>query len=74
MDRNFLSALIQKFAGGPVGLNTLAAVLSEEPETVAEVLEPYLLQEGLIARTPRGRVATPQAYRYLNLPMPHHLS
>ncbi|MBP6911993.1 MAG: Holliday junction branch migration DNA helicase RuvB [Candidatus Pacebacteria bacterium] len=64
-DRQFLSVLIEKFNGGPVGLGTLAAALSEEDMTLEEVVEPYLLQLGLIERTPRGRVATKRAYEHL---------
>ncbi|MEN9557782.1 MAG: hypothetical protein RL141_151 [Candidatus Parcubacteria bacterium] len=69
-DRRVLQALIEKFGGGPVGLTTLAASTSEEIETLEEVLEPFLLQEGFLARTPRGRVATDAAYQHLNLPIP----
>lgn len=64
-DRSLLSTLIEKFGGGPVGLNTLAAALSEEQATIEEVHEPYLLQLGLLERTPRGRQATPKAYEHL---------
>ena len=66
-DRNFLKALIEKFNGGPVGLNTLAAATSEEEATLEEVIEPYLLQLGFIERTPRGRVATDKAYKHLGI-------
>ncbi|MBM7855116.1 Holliday junction DNA helicase RuvB [Desulfohalotomaculum tongense] len=69
-DRRLLRAIIEKFGGGPVGLDTLAASISEEPGTVEDVLEPYLLQVGMLARTPRGRVATPNAYRQLGIPLP----
>ena len=69
-DRRVLRALIEKFGGGPVGLTTLAAATSEEMETLEDVLEPFLLQEGLIARTPRGRVATEAAYAHLGLTPP----
>ncbi|MDO8564582.1 MAG: Holliday junction branch migration DNA helicase RuvB [bacterium] len=64
-DRALLSVLIEKFAGGPVGLNTLGAALSEEEATIEEVHEPYLIQLGLLERTPRGRKATPKAYEHL---------
>ena len=64
-DRRILKALIEKFQGGPVGLSTLAASTAEEVETLEDVIEPFLLQEGLLARTPRGRVATQEAYRHL---------
>ncbi len=66
-DRLFLEALITKFDGGPVGLNTLGAALSEDPGTLEEFNEPYLLQIGFIDRTSRGRVATPKAYEHLKL-------
>ncbi|MCD5406945.1 MAG: Holliday junction branch migration DNA helicase RuvB [Desulfotomaculum sp.] len=66
-DHRLLRAIIEKFGGGPVGLDTLAAVTGEEPGTVEDVLEPYLLQQGLLDRTPRGRVVTPLAYQYLGI-------
>lgn len=72
-DRAVLTVLIEKFAGGPVGLNTLAAALSEEEATIEEVHEPYLLQLGFIDRTPRGRVATEKAYAHLHLKNPNTL-
>jgi Holliday junction DNA helicase RuvB len=62
--------VVEKFNGGPVGLETLAAALSEDPDTVMDVYEPYLLQLGLLERTPRGRVATRLTYEYLGLPPP----
>ncbi|HLV60477.1 MAG TPA: Holliday junction branch migration DNA helicase RuvB [Fredinandcohnia sp.] len=65
MDRRLLSVIIDRFDGGPVGLETLAATVGEEKDTLEEVYEPYLLQEGYLVRTPRGRVATPKAYRHL---------
>ncbi|MBU3925769.1 Holliday junction branch migration DNA helicase RuvB [Patescibacteria group bacterium] len=65
-DRRILESLIDKFAGGPVGLQTLAAAVAEEEATIEEVCEPYLIQLGFIERTPRGRVATPHAYKHLN--------
>ncbi len=64
-DRQLLSALVDTFSGGPVGLDTLSACISEEPETIEDVYEPYLLQIGFISRTPRGRVATKLVYQYL---------
>jgi holliday junction DNA helicase RuvB len=67
-DRTLLLAIIQKFDGGPVGVETLAASISEEVETIEDVLEPYLLQLGFLARTPRGRIATRLAYEHLGLP------
>lgn len=70
VDRKLLGTLIGKFSGGPVGLETLAAAIGEEAATVEDVYEPFLLQSGLLARTPRGRVATPRAYDHLALPSP----
>ena len=69
-DRNILETIIYKFSGGPVGLETLAAALGEDSGTLEDVYEPYLLMNGLINRTPRGRVATENAYRHLGIPMP----
>jgi Holliday junction DNA helicase RuvB len=66
-DRALLTALIEKFGGGPVGLNTLAAALSEEQATIEEVHEPYLLQLGLLERTPRGRTASVKAFEHLKI-------
>jgi len=68
-DRNILLMIIEKFSGGPVGLDTLAAALGEDSGTLEEVYEPYLLMNGLINRTPRGRMATETAYRHLGLEM-----
>jgi Holliday junction DNA helicase RuvB len=65
LDQALLSAVIDKFSGGPVGLKTLASAVGEEPDTLEEVYEPYLMQIGFIKRTPRGRVATERAYRHL---------
>lgn len=65
MDNKILSTLIDKFGGGPVGINTLATAVSENPETLEEVYEPFLIQEGFLVRTPRGREATPLAYSHL---------
>lgn len=69
-DRRLLRAICEKFGGGPVGLDTLAAAASEDAETIEDVYEPYLLQEGYLKRTPRGRVATERAYRHLGLAVP----
>lgn len=66
-DREILNSMILKFSGGPVGLDTLAAAIGEDSGTIEDVYEPYLIQNGLIARTPRGRIATEKAYRHLNL-------
>ncbi len=68
VDRAILRAVIEKFNGGPVGLSTLAIAVSEEPETVEDAYEPFLLQQGLLHRTPRGRTATPRAYAHLGIP------
>jgi len=65
-----LETIIEKYQGGPVGLQTIAASISEEPDTVMDVVEPYLLQLGFIDRTPQGRVATPIAYEHLGLDPP----
>ena len=70
MDRKVLHALIDKFQGGPVGIDTLAIALAEDPDTVMDVYEPYLIQLGFLNRTPRGRVATRLAYDYLECPYP----
>ncbi|HEX4529792.1 MAG TPA: Holliday junction branch migration DNA helicase RuvB [Acidimicrobiia bacterium] len=70
VDRAILAALCETFGGQPVGLHTLAVAVAEEPETVEEVYEPFLLKAGLLQRTPRGRVATPGAYAHLHLPAP----
>lgn len=70
IDRKCLNVLIKKFSGGPVGLDTLAAAVGEEAATLEDVYEPYLMQSGLLARTPRGRVATPRAYEHLGLSSP----
>ncbi len=69
-DRQILQTLIERFAGGPVGLETLATALSEDPETLEEVHEPFLIQLGLLKRTPRGRQATERAYAHLGYPLP----
>ncbi|MGZ0086533.1 Holliday junction branch migration DNA helicase RuvB [Caldibacillus thermoamylovorans] len=70
IDHKLLTAMIEKFAGGPVGLETIAAVIGEEAQTIEEVYEPYLLQIGLLQRTPRGRVVTPAAYAHLGMEVP----
>ncbi|HHH42469.1 MAG TPA: Holliday junction branch migration DNA helicase RuvB [Chloroflexi bacterium] len=70
LDRRVLRTIIEKFGGGPVGLETIAASISEEPDTVMDVVEPYLLQLGFLERTPRGRVATRRAYEHLQIPYP----
>ena len=68
MDRSLLEAIIIKFAGGPVGIDNLASAIGEEKETIEDVIEPYLIQQGYLMRTPRGRVATAMAHRHLGLP------
>jgi Holliday junction DNA helicase RuvB len=70
VDRRVLRTVIEKFGGGPVGLETIAAAISEDPDTIADVYEPYLLQLGFLDRTRLGRVATPLAYRHLGIPYP----
>ena len=70
MDRKMLLAIIEKFAGGPVGVDNLAAALSEERDTIEDVLEPYLIQQGYLQRTPRGRIATVLAYQHFGLAAP----
>lgn len=70
LDRRLLEVLIKNFSGGPVGLNTLAAALQEEAGTIEEIVEPYLMQLGLLARTTKGRIATDRAYQYLGLELP----
>ena len=69
VDRNLLLTIIQKYSGGPVGLNTIAASLSEEEDAIEEIYEPYLMQLGLLDRTQRGRVATALAYKHFGLPL-----
>jgi Holliday junction DNA helicase RuvB len=73
LDYRILNAIVDKFGGGPVGLETLSASIGEEADTIEDVYEPYLLQMGLIQRTPRGRIATRRAYEHLNLPVPEHV-
>jgi len=70
LDRRYLDALVKTYAGGPVGADTLAAALSEARDAVEDVIEPYLMQKGYVARTPRGRVAAPLAYQRMGLPVP----
>ncbi len=70
IDRRVLKAIIEKYGGGPVGLSTIAASVSEEADTIMDVVEPYLLQLGFLERTSQGRVATLQAYQHLNIEPP----
>jgi Holliday junction DNA helicase RuvB len=74
MDRKLLHAVIDKFGGGPVGVDNLAAAISEERDTIEDVLEPYLIQQGYLQRTPRGRIATVAAYRHFGLAQPKALN
>jgi len=73
MDRRLLAAMLENFTGGPVGIDSLAAAIGEERGTIEDVIEPYLIQQGFIARTPRGRVLTAQAYQYFGAPVPDRL-
>ena len=70
VDRKLLRTIIDKFGGGPVGLNTIAAAISEEPDAIEDIYEPFLMQIGFLDRTPRGRVATARAYQYFGLTAP----
>jgi holliday junction DNA helicase RuvB len=70
LDHRYLRLIAVNYAGGPVGVETIAAGLSEPRDAIEEIIEPYLLQQGFIARTPRGRVLTPQAFIHLGLPLP----
>jgi len=70
MDRKLLEAVVHRFDGGPVGLDNVAAAIGEEPGTIEDVIEPYLIQQGFLQRTPRGRIATLLAYRHLGLAPP----
>jgi Holliday junction DNA helicase RuvB len=72
MDRKLLEAVLQKFAGGPVGIENLAAAIGEARDTIEDVLEPYLIQQGYLMRTPRGRVATAIAWQHFGLAQPAH--
>jgi Holliday junction DNA helicase RuvB len=71
MDRKMLESIIHRFAGGPVGIDTIAASIGEEKETIEDVIEPYLIQQGYIQRTPRGRIATARCYQHFNLETPN---
>ena len=72
MDRKLLEAVLYKFGGGPVGIGNLAAAIGEAADTIEDVLEPYLIQQGYLQRTPRGRVATPAAYKHIGVTPPRH--
>jgi Holliday junction DNA helicase RuvB len=70
MDKRILEVIVHKFKGGPVGINTLAVAVGEEQDTIEEIYEPFLIQEGLLNRTPRGRVVTSNGYKHLNVKVP----
>ena len=70
MDRKYLTMIAQSFGGGPVGIETIAAALSEPRDAIEEIIEPYLIQKGFVQRTPRGRILTPHAFRHLGMPEP----
>ena len=74
MDRKLLEAVIHRFDGGPVGLDNVAAAIGEEAGTIEDVIEPFLIQQGFLQRTPRGRIATLAAWRHLGLAPPARLS
>lgn len=71
-DRKILTTIVKTFGGGPVGIETIAAVVSEESSTIEDVIEPYLMQQGMLNRTSRGRMATRETYRYLGMPFPEN--
>nr|HNI20607.1 Holliday junction DNA helicase RuvB C-terminal domain-containing protein [Nitrospira sp.] len=71
MDRKLLESVVHRFDGGPVGLDNVAAAIGEEPGTIEDVIEPYLIQQGFLQRTPRGRIATLAAYRHLGVAPPN---
>ena len=74
MDRKLLGAVLEKFGGGPVGLDNLAAAIGEAPDTIEDVLEPYLIQQGYLQRTPRGRIATAAIWQHFGLTRPGEAS
>jgi Holliday junction DNA helicase RuvB len=69
MDRHIMLTIIEKFDGGPIGLNSLSAAVSEEKDTIEDVYEPFLIQKGFIKRTPQGRIATKRAYKHFGIPL-----
>jgi Holliday junction DNA helicase RuvB len=71
MDRKYLTSIAVSFGGGPVGIETIAAALSEPRDAIEEIIEPFLIQKGFVQRTPRGRVLTPHAFRHLGMPEPN---
>jgi len=70
MDRKYLTLVATSFSGGPVGIETIAAALSEPRDAIEEIIEPFLIQRGFVQRTPRGRILTPHAFRHLGMPEP----
>ena len=72
LDRKYLQILVENYQGGPTGVETLSAAISEERGTIEDTIEPYLLQQGFIQRTPRGRTATPKAWKHLGVARRHH--
>ena len=70
MDKRYLNTIAMKFGGGPVGIETISAALAEPRDAVEDIIEPYLIQQGFIQRTPRGRILTPHAFRHLGLAVP----
>ena len=74
LDRRLLKTIIEKFDGGPVGIESIAAAIGEERGTIEDVLEPYLIQQGFVNRTPRGRILTPRAFDHLGLATPRSLA
>ena len=70
LDRRYLTLIAESFGGGPVGIETIAAALSEPRDAIEEIVEPFLIQQGFVQRTPRGRLLTPQAFRHLGLAAP----
>ena len=73
MDRRYLMCIARDFSGGPVGVETLAAALSEQRDAIEEIIEPFMIQQGLLQRTPRGRLLTPKAFSHLGLEPPREL-
>ena len=72
MDRSILSSLVEKFGGGPVGINSLSVAIGEDPQTIEDVYEPFLIKEGFLQRTSRGRIAEARAYNYLGIDRPEN--
>jgi Holliday junction DNA helicase RuvB len=74
LDRRYLNQIARNFGGGPVGIETIAAALSEPRDAIEDIIEPFLIQQGFIQRTPRGRVMTERAWKHLGLPTPQNLA